>query len=75
MGSDPCRVQPSDREPLARCHGRYGYLYLIDPAGSEAARDIPEHGADRMKDIHEINISLSFLQEYIWIIADVGRFL
>jgi hypothetical protein len=28
-----------------------------------------------MIDIHEINISLSFLQDYIWIIAGVGRFL
>ncbi|KAJ5100653.1 hypothetical protein N7456_006705 [Penicillium angulare] len=38
-----------------------GILYLIDLAGSEAARDIFNHTADRMKETREINISLSIV--------------
>lgn len=46
-----------------------GYLYLIDLAGSEAARDITDHSADRMKETREINISLSILKDCIRSIA------
>ncbi|KAF2018023.1 diatom spindle kinesin 1 [Aaosphaeria arxii CBS 175.79] len=42
-----------------------GLLYLIDLAGSEAARDIAVHGADRMRETREINISLSVLKDCI----------
>jgi kinesin family protein 2/24 len=49
-----------------------GYLYLIDLAGSEAARDIAEHGADRMKETREINIILSTLKDCIRSITDVN---
>ncbi|KAJ5980433.1 hypothetical protein N7481_007731 [Penicillium waksmanii] len=49
-----------------------GYLYLIDLAGSEAARDIAEHGADRMKETREINISLSILKDCIRSITDAN---
>ncbi|KAI1870176.1 hypothetical protein JX265_006346 [Neoarthrinium moseri] len=42
-----------------------GYLYLIDLAGSEAARDVAVHGADRMRETREINISLSVLKDCI----------
>lgn len=45
--------------------GSEGFLYLIDLAGSEAARDIAIHGADRMKETREINISLSTLKDCI----------
>lgn len=45
--------------------GSEGYLYLIDLAGSEAARDIATHGADRMRETREINISLSTLKDCI----------
>ncbi|CAI7563824.1 unnamed protein product [Penicillium pancosmium] len=48
-----------------------GYLYLIDLAGSEAARDIAEHGADRMKVSRKINISLSILKDCIRSVTDV----
>lgn len=40
-----------------------GILYLVDLAGSEAARDVAEHGADRMREAKEINISLSVLKD------------
>lgn len=49
----------------------YGYLYLIDLAGSEAARDIAEHTADRMKETREINISLSILKDCIRALSGV----
>lgn len=49
-----------------------GYLYLIDLAGSETARDIAEHGADRMKETREINISLSILKDCIRSITDAN---
>jgi len=42
-----------------------GLLYLIDLAGSEAARDKTEHDATRMKEAREINTSLSVLKDCI----------
>lgn len=45
--------------------GEDGILYLIDLAGSEAARDIASHGAERMKETREINASLSVLKDCI----------
>jgi kinesin family protein 2/24 len=48
-----------------------GILYLIDLAGSEAARDIFNHTSDRMKETREINISLSILKDCIRGMADV----
>lgn len=42
-----------------------GVLFLVDLAGSEAARDVTEHGADRMRETKEINISLSVLKDCI----------
>jgi len=42
-----------------------GLLYLIDLAGSEGARDVAAHGADRMRETREINISLSVLKDCI----------
>lgn len=45
--------------------GEDGLLYLIDLAGSEAARDMASHSADRMKETREINGSLSVLKDCI----------
>jgi kinesin family protein 2/24 len=42
-----------------------GLLYLIDLAGSEAARDVAVHGAERMRETREINTSLSVLKDCI----------
>ncbi|KAF6795376.1 diatom spindle kinesin 1 (kinesin motor domain containing protein) [Colletotrichum musicola] len=42
-----------------------GVLYMIDLAGSEAARDRANHTADRMKEAREINTSLSVLKDCI----------
>jgi kinesin family protein 2/24 len=42
-----------------------GLLYLIDLAGSEAARDVAQHGAERMRETREINVSLSVLKDCI----------
>ena len=42
-----------------------GLVYLIDLAGSEAARDVAVHGADRMRETRQINISLSVLKDCI----------
>ncbi|KAF1916479.1 P-loop containing nucleoside triphosphate hydrolase protein [Ampelomyces quisqualis] len=42
-----------------------GTLYLIDLAGSEDARDTALHGADRMRETRDINISLSALKDCI----------
>lgn len=42
-----------------------GLFYLIDLAGSEAARDVATHGAERMKETREINTSLSVLKDCI----------
>lgn len=40
-------------------------LYLVDLAGSEAARDVAEHGADRMRETREINMSLPVLKDCV----------
>jgi len=42
-----------------------GLLFLIDLAGSEAATDMKDHSADRMKESREINTSLSTLKDCI----------
>ncbi|KAM5342357.1 hypothetical protein ACJ41O_013323 [Fusarium nematophilum] len=42
-----------------------GLLYLIDLAGSEAARDVTTHSAERIKESREINASLSVLKDCI----------
>ncbi|KAH6847763.1 P-loop containing nucleoside triphosphate hydrolase protein [Chaetomium sp. MPI-CAGE-AT-0009] len=42
-----------------------GLLYLIDLAGSEAARDKVTHDTSRMKEAREINSSLSVLKDCI----------
>jgi kinesin family protein 2/24 len=42
-----------------------GLLYLVDLAGSEAARDVVQHGADRMRETREINMSLSVLKDCV----------
>lgn len=42
-----------------------GILYLIDLAGSEAARDQSQHGADRRREAMQINKSLSVLKDCI----------
>lgn len=42
-----------------------GLLYMIDLAGSEAARDVTAHSADRMREAKEINASLSALKDCI----------
>ncbi|KAH6891527.1 P-loop containing nucleoside triphosphate hydrolase protein [Thelonectria olida] len=42
-----------------------GLLYLIDLAGSEAARDRTTHSAERMKEAREINASLSVLKDCV----------
>jgi kinesin family protein 2/24 len=53
-----------------------GLLYLIDLAGSEAARDRAVHGAERMREAREINMSLSVLKDCIRgkVESDVLRF-
>ena len=48
-----------------------GILYLVDLAGSEAARDIAEHGADRMRETKEINTSLSVLKDCLRAKAEI----
>ncbi|KAF2498591.1 P-loop containing nucleoside triphosphate hydrolase protein [Lophium mytilinum] len=48
-----------------RADGSDGLLYLIDLAGSEGARDVAAHGADRMREARQINISLSVLKDCI----------
>lgn len=55
-----CRIRISDPSTNSD-----GLLYLIDLAGSEAARDIAAHGADRMRETREINLSLSVLKDCI----------
>ncbi|KAL4926206.1 P-loop containing nucleoside triphosphate hydrolase protein [Aspergillus undulatus] len=42
-----------------------GVLYMIDLAGSEAARGIADHSADRMKETREVNVSLATLKDCI----------
>ncbi|ORY69061.1 P-loop containing nucleoside triphosphate hydrolase protein [Pseudomassariella vexata] len=59
------RISTPD-QPSGGSHGTSdGFLYLIDLAGSEAARDVASHGADRMRETREINISLSVLKDCI----------
>tara|TARA_R110002003_G_scaffold502_5_gene20082 strand:- start:7772 stop:8950 length:1179 start_codon:yes stop_codon:yes gene_type:complete len=45
--------------------GSHGFLYMIDLAGSECARDVAVHGPDRMRETRQINISLSVLKDCI----------
>jgi kinesin family protein 2/24 len=40
-------------------------LCMIDLAGSEGARDVAAHGADRMRETRQINVSLSVLKDCI----------
>ncbi|KAJ5481172.1 hypothetical protein N7539_007066 [Penicillium diatomitis] len=54
------RIERPSQEP-----GRDGILYLIDLAGSEAARDVFSHLTERMKETRELNMSLSVLKDYI----------
>ncbi|KAK1545112.1 kinesin motor domain-containing protein [Colletotrichum paranaense] len=56
-----CRIRIESPIPTAED----GLLYLIDLAGSEAARDIANHTPDRMKEAREINTSLSVLKDCI----------
>jgi len=42
-----------------------GFLYMVDLAGSESARDVAVHGPDRMRETREINVSLSVLKDCI----------
>ncbi|KAJ5345576.1 hypothetical protein N7452_003580 [Penicillium brevicompactum] len=62
-----CRIRIED--PSSETAGD-GVLYLIDLAGSEAARDLASHSSERMKETREINISLSVLKDCIRGIAD-----
>ncbi|CZT17816.1 uncharacterized protein RCC_03652 [Ramularia collo-cygni] len=55
-----CRIRIGNS---AAPKGESGFLYLVDLAGSEAARDVAEHGADRMRETREINMSLSVLKD------------
>ncbi|KAJ4356070.1 uncharacterized protein N0V89_004097 [Didymosphaeria variabile] len=55
-----CRIRIRNTE-----NGSDGLLYMVDLAGSEAARDVAVHGADRMRETKQINISLSVLKDCI----------
>jgi len=55
-----CRIRIKD--PATNSDG---LLYLIDLAGSEGARDVAAHSANRMRETREINISLSVLKDCI----------
>jgi kinesin family protein 2/24 len=55
-----CRIRI--RDPATSSDGM---LYLIDLAGSEGARDVAVHGAERMRETRDINISLSVLKDCI----------
>ena len=57
-----CRIRIKDAS-TSNASSEDGILYLVDLAGSEAARDVAEHGADRMRETKEINISLSVLKD------------
>ncbi|KAJ5374420.1 hypothetical protein N7517_006426 [Penicillium concentricum] len=57
-----CRIRAANVSPGI---SEDGILYLIDLAGSEAARDLANHSADRLKETREINISLSILKDCI----------
>ncbi|KAJ5772353.1 hypothetical protein N7520_002882 [Penicillium odoratum] len=63
-----CRIRIKNPAPDAL---EDGILYLIDLAGSEAARDIANHTADRMKETRDINTSLSILKDCIRGMADL----
>jgi kinesin family protein 2/24 len=52
--------------------GSDGLLYMIDLAGSEGARDVAAHGADRMRETRQINVSLSVLKDCILGKAQAG---
>jgi kinesin family protein 2/24 len=43
----------------------HGYLYMIDLAGSEVARDVAEHGPETMRETRDNNVSLSVLKDCI----------
>ncbi|TVY92818.1 Diatom spindle kinesin [Lachnellula willkommii] len=58
-----CRIRIS--HPATNNNNSDGLLYLIDLAGSEAARDVAVHGADRMRETREINTSLSVLKDCV----------
>ncbi|OQE43574.1 hypothetical protein PENCOP_c003G04324 [Penicillium coprophilum] len=57
-----CRIRAVNISPGV---SEDGILYLIDLAGSQAARDLANHSADRMKETRDINISLSILKDCI----------
>lgn len=57
-----CRIRVKDLSPQPV---EDGFLYMIDLAGSEAARDVVDHTADRMKETREVNVSLSTLKDCI----------
>ena len=57
------RIERSKSSRFASKGEEDGILYLVDLAGSEAARDVAEHGADRMRETKEINMSLSALKD------------
>ncbi|KAG9556682.1 P-loop containing nucleoside triphosphate hydrolase protein, partial [Aureobasidium melanogenum] len=42
-----------------------GFLYMVDLAGSEIARDVTEHGPELMRETRENNVSLSVLKDCI----------
>ncbi|KAJ5971515.1 uncharacterized protein N7479_001433 [Penicillium vulpinum] len=65
-----CRIRAVNISPEP---SEDGILYLIDLAGSEAARDLSNHSADRMKETREINISLSILKDCIRGIASTNN--
>ena len=69
-----CRIR---FENLQLPTAKDGLLYLIDLAGSEAARDKVAHDASRMKEAREINSSLSVLKDCIRgrALADADSFL
>ncbi|KAH7136707.1 P-loop containing nucleoside triphosphate hydrolase protein [Dactylonectria estremocensis] len=57
-----CRIRLVN---AARPSAEDGVLYLIDLAGSEAARDTAAHGPARIRETREINTSLSTLKDCI----------
>jgi kinesin family protein 2/24 len=57
-----CRIRIRIHHPMASSDG---LMYLINLAGSESARDTAVHGADRMRETREINVSLSVLKDCI----------
>ncbi|KAH7009979.1 P-loop containing nucleoside triphosphate hydrolase protein [Ilyonectria destructans] len=57
-----CRIRFKN---AARPSAEDGMLYMIDLAGSEAARDTAAHSSARIKETREINTSLSVLKDCI----------